>query len=458
MSRFDRTVWLVSVATLCLIGVVIWRGNHLALRVLTLNPAPAATGVSTESQLQIRLDQPLIADPQRLQLHLTPPLSGTVQAVGDTVRFVPSRAWQAQTIYTVTLAAGLRSQDGRQLRQAVTWHFQTGQLRVLYAALDTINRTQLYVTTLNSSSQGAERQAQQLTFGPDNIWDFAVAPDGNVIYSILEGNGTSHLWTIHPGLDKVNLLVGCPAAVCNDAAPSPSGRWVAYSRRKASALAAGALSPPRLWLLDVQSGQTRAVLNDEQHLGFLPRWSSDEQWLSYVAPDLGGVGVHNVMTGEEHFYPTPAGEPGAWRPGHLQLVITTAQPLGERNALHLVLIDLATGVQQDLSGATSAVEDGAPAWSPDGQWLAFGRKVLTGAQATLGRQLWRMRADGSAATPLTAEPSVDNGPPTWSPDGRYLLFAKLTLQGGTSAVWLYDSQQGQQWAVAQAGQRPLWIP
>ena len=71
--------------------------------------------------------------------------------------------------------------------------------------------------------------------------------------------------------------------------------------------------------------------------------------------------------------------------------------LEERGAL----VDPIADTRVNLSGETAPVEDGAPVWSPDGEWLAFRRNINDGPGATLTKQLWLMRADGSEARPLT---------------------------------------------------------
>ncbi|MCB0152172.1 MAG: PD40 domain-containing protein, partial [Caldilineaceae bacterium] len=70
-------------------------------------------------------------------------------------------------------------------------------------------------------------------------------------------------------------------------------------------------------------------------------------------------------------------------------------------SIHLFLVDPIADTRVNLSGETSPVEDGAPVWSPDGEWIAFRRNINDGPGATLSKQLWIMRADGSDARPLT---------------------------------------------------------
>ena len=59
----------------------------------------------------------------------------------------------------------------------------------------------------------------------------------------------------------------------------------------------------------------------------------------------------------------------------------------------------------------------APAWSPDGQQLAF----VVGANIYRERILYTVEADGSELTEISETVS----PPSWSPDGSRLAFAKL---------------------------------
>lgn len=72
---------------------------------------------------------------------------------------------------------------------------------------------------------------------------------------------------------------------------------------------------------------------------------------------------------------------------------------------------------------------GEPAWSPDGQWIAFSQSRGT---AGPGRgSIWIMRADGSGKRQLTVHP--DNGfdlNPSWSPDGQRIAFQR----GGIAIV------------------------
>ena len=78
-------------------------------------------------------------------------------------------------------------------------------------------------------------------------------------------------------------------------------------------------------------------------------------------------------------------------------MLTTQVQTSENWATHLVLVDVATGSQRNLSGEQVLVEDSSPIWSGDGEWLVFRRRIIEGAGKTLSKQLWRMKWDGSEA-------------------------------------------------------------
>ncbi|MGH2674483.1 MAG: hypothetical protein ACRDKA_03540 [Actinomycetota bacterium] len=80
-----------------------------------------------------------------------------------------------------------------------------------------------------------------------------------------------------------------------------------------------------------------------------------------------------------------------------------------------------------VTGAEAAL---APAWSPDGDVLAF----VSGTVEASEPELWLVNADGSGARPIVRAPQiVADSAPAWSPDGERIAFIASERRG--SAVW-----------------------
>lgn len=67
------------------------------------------------------------------------------------------------------------------------------------------------------------------------------------------------------------------------------------------------------------------------------------------------------------------------------------------------------------------VDDGCPSWSPDGRWIAFTR-----TRPGHGRDVFVMRSDGSGVRRVTQSPGEDSCP-SWSRDGARIAFTRVYL-------------------------------
>src|SRR3989304_10300384 len=64
-----------------------------------------------------------------------------------------------------------------------------------------------------------------------------------------------------------------------------------------------------------------------------------------------------------------------------------------------------------------------PAWSPDGQWLAY---VTWGAES--GGQVWKAHADGTGAPQQLTRVAAFYSEPAWSPDGARIVALRGSRQ------------------------------
>ncbi len=170
-----------------------------------------------------------------------------------------------------------------------------------------------------------------------------------------------------------------------------------------------------------------------------PSWSPDGRMLVYSASDAeeGGewtlkvfdfAGRRTRLLGVEGLLPE-------WAPRGNRIAF---QQMKRRDGWYGALwtLELEEGRVRDLRAVFSSDEWAAinPSWSPDGRRLVFATVAKSRARAGVlheGDDLWAVNADGSGATRLTSHPAAD-WMPTWAGDGRVYFVSK---RSGSDRIW-----------------------
>lgn len=334
---------------------------------------------------------------------------------------------------------------------------------ILFVRQDDDGHTRLY-------RQSGPAAPPQLLSGPavGDVIDFAPSPDGRqIVYSVLVG-ADGELRRVDPEGRSDRLLLACPGAECSAPVWSPDGLRLVFERRVLDEF--GAPGSPRLLWLDPATGETLPLVAAEV-VGYGVRFSPDGAWISYVSPADEGVVLYRLEDGVQRLISSRVGRPATFSPDSSQIIVSdivlveqtatapdeaVPAPARESSRVFLYRVDLSITGRERIS-PDLAIDDGAPSWSPDGQWLAFSRAP---ADTAAGRQLWLMRPDGSEARALTDAPDLFHGPPAWSPDGKTLLYQRYDLGSSTArpGVWTLRLSDGQQTLVAPGGYLPAWLP
>ncbi len=270
----------------------------------------------------------------------------------------------------------------------------------------------------------------------------AIAPNGQIAY-VARGASTipfgpteqQDIWVMNPdGTGAVNLT---DTTDIDEFSPvwSPDGSRIAFISDSftrtlsvmnadgsgKTAIVSGALDPSwgpdgsQIAVMKEREGLAAAVVIVDldtlaetvvtEHAAMEPVWSPDGSKIAFV--DV-----------RPETYPDPStGEPV--QGSQHEIVVANVDGSGE--------VVVSAG-EPGSDRALYLEEDRAPAWSPDGSKIVF----MSQAQvpACCGPwQLWAVNPDGSAATNLTADDTVNDLFPAWSPDGTQILFQRAAGAG-----------------------------
>jgi len=262
--------------------------------------------------------------------------------------------------------------------------------------------------------------------------------------------GTLHVLDLETGEDRALTADGFDAV---DPDWSPDRRFIAVTNAWS-----GAQGQRDLWIVPADGGAP-VQITDDVDSDWGPVWSPDGRWLYFISDRFGGtnvwrlpvtggapggepqrvsssvVAIYRVALGgdgtrlvlETHETKTEqmmAGfdpntlevlSPFATLPAGSQSTQADPSPDGARVAYRaesedLFVLDRATGMRRRIVGGDA--RNRGPAWSPDGNWIAF-YSNRSGAY-----EIWAVRSDGTDLTQLTTE-GGNLTTPRWTPLGLY---------------------------------------
>jgi dipeptidyl aminopeptidase/acylaminoacyl peptidase len=268
--------------------------------------------------------------------------------------------------------------------------------------------------------------------------DPQISPDGTRIAYVVTGFDRASyeyrraIWVVETATGAVRQFTGGP----NDTSPvwSPDGTRLAFVRGAARPAKPQSVEErergvgrPQVWVMAADGGEARQVTWHRLGAGS-PVWSPDGSTLAYVAATgesddveaedaaLDGKNVPAVRTIRQLWFRAD-GE--GWHYEHRR---------------HLFLIDPNGGDPRQLTDGDW--DDGHPAWSPDGQRIAFASDRTEDRWRVPGGDIWTVEVASGTLARVTDE-SLDCGAAVWSPDGALLAFGASPREDLSGYVDVY---------------------
>ncbi len=348
----------------------------------------------------------------------------------------------------IDIAVQPRFQDWRQISAQALVNGQAtidadGRLRVDFRLWDVFNQSQMLGLQFTATPDSWRRVAHKIS---DAVYKRLTGVDGyfdtRIVFVAESGPKTARVKRLalmdQDGANPQYLTDG--SYIVMTPRFSSNNQQITYmALRKDSA---------RVYLFDIETGR-QETLGTFQGMVFAPRFSPDGGKVAFSVERNGNTDIYvmDLRTRESRRLTTdPAIDTSpSFSPDGSKIVFNSDR--GGSPQLYVMNAD-GSGVHRLSSGAGRFT---TPVWSPKGDLIAFTRQ--SGGEFHIGV----IAPDGSGERTLTTS-YLDEGP-TWAPNGRVIMFSREGRTGG-GRMWTVDVSGRNERAspYVMAGSDPAWSP
>jgi len=411
---------------------------------VSTSPEDGSDGAAAGS-IRLVFDRPADLESVKAHLTITPPTKGAFLTEGNSIRFAPAIPFPKGQEVTVTLEAGVRSQDGSQrLEDGAKWTYQIRPPRAIFLTPSQPPHA------LMVSADHVGSSPQTVLPGDYGLTDYSVSPGGDQLALVMANDAGGHdVWTLDMGASDPIQRTQCGGDDCLDPVWLPDRTHLAYTR-------VGREGASEVRVLPLAGGQPVRLLDDPQLQAKDPVWSSDGMQVAFF--DLGKktMRLHSFASGHDFSFHTLNGLVGSWSPDGTRMVASVLDISQDPPVGTLYVINAATGGTISLS-LDGLVDAGSPVWSPANDWIAVSARRPGGG---LAREIWIVHPDGSDLTPVAVQTGTAFGGPAWNAWGDALLLQGVSLESLEASpdvyVWRPDEDEPQ--VIVHDAYAPDWLP
>ncbi len=321
----------------------------------------------------------------------------------------------------------MQPEDGLALRSAADAQPSPDGRRIAYVVTELDRATDMARSCiwLTPSSGGTP---SRLTNASESSSEPRWSPDGQTLAFVASGERGPQICLLALEGGSALPLTEVPGGVTGPPVWSPDGRTIAFTARVSTPQPVA--DAPRV------IRRLRYLLNGAGYIG-------DGFWHVFTVSVDGtrpGCPIQ-LSTGEWHHF-----SPG-WSPdsAHITCISTRREDWDTEWVWDVYVFDLEAGGDRPRRLTDSARACAAPAWSPDGQWIAYYANECPRTAYTQDYYLWLVPASGGAARNVTraldrgcqvSQPPSTNEPPAWSADST-TVFVHVR-EGGFFHYYAYD--------------------
>ena len=204
---------------------------------------------------------------------------------------------------------------------------------------------------------------------------------------------------------------------------SPDGRYLSFVASRGDSRSGG-----QIWLLDRSGGEAQQLTSLKAGVSDYA-WSPDSKRIVIVAQDPDSATIAGGSDSARSRTPKPI----VIDRYHFKQDVQGY--LGNRRS-HLYLFDVAAKKVDTLT--TGRYSETNPSWSPDSRLIAFVSERAPDPDRANDPNIYVMEARaGAEVRQLTTWPGPDDGRPAWSPDGKFIAY----LQGSEPQFSAYNLSQ-----------------